>query len=88
MGNTTSFNNVTQVVETKGGLLLDASTFANMSTYGSLNLAFNTVWVVDAKDEEAPIGPYEATIPEAHYENLSGTWTGARLVTLAYWPFY
>lgn len=47
-----------------------------MSTYGSLNLAFNTVWVANAQDEETPIGPYETTLPETHYENLSGTWTG------------
>lgn len=78
MGNTTSsFTNVTQLVDTQGGLLLDANTFANMSTYGSLDLAFTTVWVVDLQDEETPIGPYETTIPGAHYENLSGTWSGA-----------
>jgi hypothetical protein len=88
MGNTTSFTNVTQVVETHGGLLLDASTFANMSTYGSLNLAFNTVWVANAQDEETPIGPYETTLPETHYENLSGTWTGARLVDFCAVAFF
>ena len=74
MGNTTSFNNVTQNVETRGGLLLDASTFTNMSTHGPLNLAFDTVWVVDAG--VAPIGPYEA-MSSVTYENLSGTWSGA-----------
>ncbi len=76
MGNTISFNNVTQVVETRGELLLDASTFANMTTHGSLSLDFNTIWVVDA-GEETPMGPYEATSPVTHYENLSGRWSGA-----------
>lgn len=73
MGNTTSFNNVTQVVETGGGLLLDASAFANMSPHGPLSLNFDTVWVVDAGD--APLGPYETTSPVA-FENLSGKWSG------------
>jgi hypothetical protein len=74
MGNTTSFNNVTQIVETGGGLLLDASAFANMSsTHGPLSLTFDTVWVVDAG--VAPPGPYEATSPVA-FENLSGKWSG------------
>ncbi|KAH8990935.1 hypothetical protein EDB86DRAFT_2831045 [Lactarius hatsudake] len=73
MGNTISFNNVTQVVETRGGLLLDASTFANMTTHGPLGLAFNTVWVVEA-GEDTPIGPYETTSPLT-YENLSGRWS-------------
>ena len=77
MGNTTSFTNVTQVVETRGGLLLDASSFANMSTYGRLDLTFNTVWVVDADDADTPIGPYEAAFSETHYENLLGRWSGA-----------
>jgi hypothetical protein len=75
MGNTTSFNNVTQIVETRGGLLLDASTFANVSIHASLNLAFDTVWVAGAGG--APLGPYEATSPVI-YENLSGKWSGAR----------
>jgi len=74
MGNTTSFNNVTQVIETGGGLLLDASAFANMSTHGPLSLTFDTVWIVDAG--EAPLGPYEATSSVA-FENLSGKWSGA-----------
>jgi hypothetical protein len=74
MGNTTSFNNVTQIVETGGGLLLDASAFANTSTYGSLSLTFDTVWIVDA--EVAPLGPYEAT-SSVVFENLSGKWSGA-----------
>jgi hypothetical protein len=73
MGNTTSFNNVTQLVETQGGLLLDASTFANVSMHGPLNLAFDTVWVAYAG--EAPLGPYQA-MSSATYENLSGKWTG------------
>lgn len=73
MGNATSFNNVTQVVETGGGLLLDASSFANMSTYGPLSLNFDTVWIVDAG--AAPLGPYEATTSVA-FENLSGKWSG------------
>jgi len=74
MGNTTSFNNVTQIVGTGGGLLLDASAFANMSTHGPLSLTFDTVWIVDAGD--APLGPYEATSSVA-FENLSGKWNGA-----------
>jgi hypothetical protein len=74
MGNTTSFNNVTQLVETSGGLLLDASAFANMSTQGPLSLTFDTVWIVDAGD--APLGPYETTLSVA-FENLSGKWSGA-----------
>ena len=74
MGNTTSFNNVTQIVETGGGLLLAASAFANMSsTHGPLSLTFDTVWVVDAG--AAPLGPYEVTSSVA-YENLSGKWSG------------
>jgi len=74
MGNTTSFSNVTHIVETGGGLLLDASAFANMSsTHGPLSLTFDTVWVVDAG--VAPLGPYEATSSVA-YENLSGKWSG------------
>jgi hypothetical protein len=80
-----SFTNVTHAVNTRGGLLLDASAFANASTYESLDLTFHTVWVVNAEDEATPIGPYEATFPETHYENLSGRWSGAlRLVTLAF----
>jgi hypothetical protein len=75
MGNTTSFNNVTQIVETGGGLLLDASAFANMSsTHGPLSLRFDTVWIVDAG--VPPLGPYEATSSVA-FENLSGKWSGA-----------
>ena len=75
MGNTTSFNNVTQTIETGGGLLLDASAFANMSSnHGPVSLTFDTVWVVDAGD--APLGPYEATSSVA-FENLSGKWSGA-----------
>jgi hypothetical protein len=73
MGNTTSFNNVTQIVETGGGLLLDASAFANTSTHGPLSLTFDTVWIVDG---DAPLGPYEATSSVA-FENLSGKWSGA-----------
>ncbi|KAI0251526.1 hypothetical protein BJV78DRAFT_425567 [Lactifluus subvellereus] len=73
MGNTTSFNNVTQIVETRGGLLLDASTFTNMSIHEPLNLAFDTVWVVDAGD--VPLGPYEA-VSSVTYESLSGRWSG------------
>ncbi|KAF8263292.1 hypothetical protein EI94DRAFT_1741241 [Lactarius quietus] len=78
MGNnfSASFNNVTQIVETRGGLLLDASSFANGSTHGPLSLTFNTVWVVDAEEEGTPIGPYQATSPETHYENLLGRWSG------------
>lgn len=75
MGNTTSFNNVTQVVETRGGLLLDASTFTNTTTHEPLSLAFNTVWVVDA-GVDTPMGPYEATSPVTSYENLLGRWSG------------
>jgi len=75
MGNTTSFNNVTQIVETGGGLLLDASAFVNMSsTHGPLSLTFDTVWIVDAG--VAPLGPYEAT-SSAAFENSSGKWSGA-----------
>lgn len=74
MGNTTSFNNVTQIVETTGGLLLDTSAFTNMSYHGPLSLTFDTVWVVDSVD--APVGPYEATSSMA-FENLSGKWSGA-----------
>jgi hypothetical protein len=74
MGNTTSFNNVTQVVETSGGLLLDASAFANMSTHDPVSLNFDTVWVADAGG--APLGPYETTSSVA-FENLSGKWSGA-----------
>ena len=88
MGNATStihFTNVTQVVETRGGLLQDTSTFENMTTYGPLNLTFSTVWVVGTEDD-TPIGPYEITSPVTHYENLSGRWSGAwgvfRLVVL------
>jgi hypothetical protein len=73
MGNTTSFNNVTQIVETSGGLLLDASAFANTSTHGPLSLTFDTVWIVD--NEVAPLGPYETTSSVA-FENLSGKWSG------------
>jgi hypothetical protein len=55
-----SFNNVTQIVETGGGLLLDASAFSNMSsTHGLLSLTFDTVWVVDAG--VTPLGPYDRT---------------------------
>jgi hypothetical protein len=74
MGNTTSFYNVTQTVETGGGLLLDASAFANTSTHGPFSLTFDTVWIVDAG--VAPLGPYEATSSVA-FENLSGKWSGA-----------
>jgi hypothetical protein len=80
MGNTTSFQNVTQTVETGGGLLLDASAFANMSTHGPLRLSFDTVWVADAGD--APLGPYEAT-SSVTFENLSGKWSGECLPQLA-----
>ena len=73
MGNTTSFNNVTQTVETGGGLLLDASGFANMTTHGPLSLTFDTVWVADGG--EAPLGPYETT-SSVTFENLSGKWSG------------
>lgn len=75
MGNTTSFNNVTQVVETRGGLLLDTSSFANVTTHGPLNLTFSTVWVVGT-EEDTPVGPYEATTSKT-YENLLGRWSGA-----------
>jgi len=74
MGNTTSFHNVTQVVETGGGLLLDTSSFANVTTHGPVSLTFDTVWVADAGD--APVGPYEVTTPVT-FENLSGKWSGA-----------
>ena len=74
MGNTTSFSNVTQFVETGGALLLDANAFANTSIYGQLSLTFDTVWMVDAGD--APLGPYETTSSVA-FENLSGRWSGA-----------
>ena len=73
MGNTTSFNNVTQAVETSGGLLLDASGFTNMTTHGPLSLSFDTVWVSDGGD--APLGPYEAS-SSVTFENLSGRWSG------------
>lgn len=72
-----SFSNVTHAVDTRGGLLLDANAFANASTYEALDLTFQTVWIVNAEDEATPIGPYEATFPETHYENLSGRWSGA-----------
>jgi hypothetical protein len=74
MGNTTSFHAVTSVVETGGGLLLDTSAFANMSTHGPVTLTFDTVWVADAGD--APVGPYMPT-SSVVFENLSGKWSGA-----------
>jgi len=82
MGNTTSFTNVTQVVGTDGGLLLDTSSFANMSTHGPLSLTFDTVWVADAGG--APLGPYEAT-SSAVFENLSGTWRGPEKADNTWW---
>ena len=74
MGNTTSFYGVTNVVQTGGGLLLDANAFPNMSTHGPVTLSFDTVWVADAGD--APVGPYMTTT-SAVFENVSGKWSGA-----------
>jgi len=82
MGNTTSFHNVTQIVETGGGLLLDTNAFANMTFHGPVSLTFDTVWVADAGG--APLGPYEATTPVA-FENLSGKWSGPEKVDDTWW---
>jgi hypothetical protein len=50
MGNTMSFNNVPQIVETGGGLL-DASAFRQyVHSYAPLSLTFDTDWVADAGD--------------------------------------
>jgi hypothetical protein len=74
MGNTTSFHAVTHMVETGGGLLLDANAFASMSTHGPVTLTFDTIWIADAGD--APVGPYMTT-DSGVFENLSGKWSGA-----------
>jgi len=82
MGNATSFQNVSQVVETGGGLLLDTSAFANVTTQGPVSLTFDTVWVADAGN--APVGPYEATTSVV-FENLSGKWSGPEKVDDIWW---
>jgi hypothetical protein len=74
MGNTTSFYGVTNVVQTGGGLLLDANAFSNMTAHGPVTLSFDTVWIADAGD--APVGPYMTT-SSAVFENVSGKWSGA-----------